>query len=194
MPRFAKSMAVVATILLLAVICGCETDPNLGGLVQSCIVFVPLGPPADGVVAPLSSDTSDCAVAEVELVVTGIDDIWSTSFEVDYPSGISQIFFDVVDVSDSFLGSDAVVVIQEDPLGHVEIGVTRVDTGNNIGVTPTPGNDVLARIAFLRFSSSGSGDVIFSNANLSQRSSPDPGTPIPVDPPVPFVNGILSIN
>jgi hypothetical protein len=132
-------------------------------------------------------------VAEVELVVTGIADVWSTSFEVDYPSGIAFVV-QAVDLSDSFLGADALFTILEDPLGHVEIGVTRVDTGSNIGVTPTPGNDVLVRMAFVRFASGGSGDVIFGNANLSQRSTAIPGTPIPVDPPVPFINGMLTIN
>ena len=91
-----KISSATVVLLLLIVSFGCETDPNLGGLVQTCITFVPLAPPADGVVAPLSSDTSDCAVAEVELVVTGVDDIWSAHFEVDYPSGFSQIF-EVVD-------------------------------------------------------------------------------------------------
>jgi len=191
--RLVKTSIVVMTIFMLAVIPACSTDDPVGGLQPVCITFVPDADPTLGEVAPVWSDTSDCAVAEVELVVTGVTDVWSTSFEVDYPSGIAFVV-QAVDLSDSFLGADALFTILEDPLGHVEIGVTRVDTGTNIGVTPTPGNDVLVRMAFVRFASGGSGDVIFGNANLSQRSTAIPGTPIPVDPPVPFIDGMLTIN
>jgi hypothetical protein len=135
----------------------------------------------------------------VDFVVTGVTDVWSVYFEIDYPSGFSQILptQDLSEaVSNSFLGSDAVVVIEEEPLGHAEVAVTRLDTAHDRGATPTDTDNVLLRLGFARFATGGQGAVGFSDANLSLRPPPDPDPvpPAPADPPVPFVDGTLVIN
>ena len=70
-------------------------------------------------------------------------------------------------------------------------GVTRVDS-NNGGVTPDEMNNILLKVAFFRFVSSGSGALSFNDAKLKIVAIPgDP--PVDADPAVPFRGGTLMI-
>jgi hypothetical protein len=186
----------VLVVLVLAVVlvasAGCETDDSVGGLTPSCITFIPVKDPTAGEVTSVWGSESTCERVEVELVVSGVDDIWSAEFEVHYPVGIAQ--FVSVQAGDSFLlegTSTLLVEAQEITAGLVEIGVSRVDSQNNIGVTPTT-NTLLARLVFFRITSSGAGDVTLQDANLTKvENLGDP--PTPFDPAIEFSAGEIFI-
>lgn len=176
-------MAVLALAVLLAASAGCQTNDSVGGLTPSCITFIPVKDSTPGEVTSVWGSESTCETAEVELVVSGVSDIWSAEFEVHYPVGISQFF--KVDAADSFLvegTSTLLVEAQEITAGVVEIGVSRVDSQNNVGVTPTT-NTLLARLVFFRIASGGSGDVTLEDANLTKVENLG-------DPPTPFAPAI----
>jgi hypothetical protein len=142
-------------------------------------------------------------VAVVDLIVSGIDDVWSAQFEIVHPNLIQQLF---IDTQPSFLTSDGnipIVTLQvvEPPPDEVptnvrsEAGITRTDDGSNIGIDATdPDMNLLAQILFVRLGTAGAGELLFEDANLSQRSSPDPGEPVPLNPPVPFRGGTLVVD
>jgi hypothetical protein len=193
-----KISSVAALVFLLALAPGCETDEATGGLIPTCIQFIPDQDPTPGVATLAVDDTlSDCDAAVVELVVTGVDKVWGVSFELNYPAGIAQILptqtGHLVDVSTSFLGSESqlLIVTEEDPLGLVEIGVTRSNAAFDEGKDPDDLVDpVLLRMGFARLTSSGSGNVTFSDATLWIRELD--AEPVP-DPVVQFSGGTLVI-
>jgi len=185
-------------LLLLALLCaaaGCSPNDNLGGLVPTCISFTPATTPTAGEVVAVSSDLSDCDTAVIELAVSGVDNLWGISFEMDYPSGISQVF-PFVDVSTSVLGDQAKLIffLDEDPLGHIEVGVSRnnlyFDQGLPMADLDT--NPVVLRLGFQRFATGGSGDAEFTmgTTSLSFRQAGQEPT---FDDTIPFSGGSLFI-
>ena len=190
--KWRRVLALSGLMLLLAPGWGCEDDTDLG-LGVSCITFVPDAVPTDGeVVARLGAESS-CDVVVVELVVTGVPDVFAASFEIDFPQEFSAISVNL-DVADSFLGPDLIQELQEISPGVVEGGVSRVGVKMG-GVTPDENNNLLFKVGFLRFASSGSGALSFNDANL-QIVEQDPGQDPEVanaDPVIPFRGGTLMV-
>ena len=198
----AKLTTLLALVFVLGLATGCESDEP-AGLSPVCIEFVSDLEPVSGEVVAVRNEGSVCDTAVVDLIVSGIDDVWSAQFEIVHPDLISQVF---VDVADSFLTSDGntpIVTVQivEPPPDQtpttirIEVGITRTDNGSNIGIDATdPDQNLLARIFFVRSGLAGAGELLFEDANLNQRSSPIPGEPVPVNPPVPFRGGSLVVN
>jgi len=187
-------------LLLLAVLCavaGCSPKDNLGGLNPTCIYFN-AGTPAAVEVVAVVSDLSDCNTAVIELVVTGVDNLWGVSFELDYPSGISQVF--PIDVTTSVLGAEPELIynLEEDPLGHIEVGVSRSNVFFDRGVpmADLDANPVLLRLGFRQLTTGGSGNVTFTmgTTSLSFREPPDPDPQeVTFDDTIPFTGGSLFI-
>jgi hypothetical protein len=184
--------ATLAVCVLLAVAPGCNDDSGSSGLTASCITFIPAQGATPGEVTSVWGSESTCDTVEVELEVSGVDDIWSAEFEVVYPVSVSQ--FLALSTGDSFLleGTDTLVLeAQEIVPGRVEIGVSRVDSSSLVGVTPTD-NTHLCRLIFRRFASGGGGDVTLEDANLSRVVNlGDP--PTPFDPAIVFSGGTFFI-
>ncbi len=187
--QWRRGLALSGLLLLLILAWGCEDDSDLG-LGLSCITFVPNAVPTDGEVVAQRSADSGCDVVVVELVVTGVADVFAASFEIDFPDEFTLISQDL-DVTDSFLGENLFQELQEVSPGTAVGGVTRVDS-NNGGVTPDDTNNILLKVAFLRFVNSGSGALSFNDANLEIVANPgDP--PVAAVPAVPFRGGTLMI-
>ncbi len=184
--KWRRGLALSGLLLLLVLGSGCEDDSDLG-LGLSCITFVPNAVPTDGEVVAQRSADSGCDVVVVELVVTGVADVFAANFEIDFPNEFALISQDL-DVSESFLGDDAIQVLEEISPGIGEAGVTRVDT-NSGGVTPDDTNNILVKMAFLRFVSSGSGALLLNDANLILAGTP----PVGAVPALPFRGGTLMI-
>jgi len=166
-PGPAARRAIGATCLLLLVFFGCSTDDS-GGLDDSCLAFVPSQQRTDGEVTAVLAADSSCDLAILELVVTGVSDVWSVQFELDYPIALSQFAF--IDTASSFLVDDGTPPLfhaEDNPLGHLVVGVSRQNTGSNTGVTPTEDDNVLVRLGFVRFANSGEGLLMFMNPSLS---------------------------
>ena len=198
--KWRRGLALSGLLLLLVLSWGCEDDTTLG-LGVSCITFVPETDPTGGEVVAQRSSDSGCDVVVVELVVTGVDDVHSASFEIDFPDEISLISQDL-DVTDSFLsdleerdaGDDLEQFLDEVPpdSGIAVGGVTR--QGPEAGVTPDDDNNILLKVAFFGFVNSGSGALSFIDAdsNLQIRATEgDP--PVAAVPAVPFRGGTLMI-
>lgn len=183
-----RALAALAVAVLLATSSGCETDDSVGGLQPSCLTFISVKDPTPGEVTSVWGSESTCTFMEVELVVSGVSDIWSAQFEVHYPAGISD--FAALDLSDSFLLEGATNLLRnvsQIDAGLVEIGITRDASENIAGVTPDPdGNTVLARLIFQRFTSSGEGDMTLEDATLSTVANPGDQ---PTEISVPFSGG-----
>jgi hypothetical protein len=178
-----RALAALALTVSLAVSTGCHTADSVGGLTPSCIRFVPAKDPTSGEVTAREGAGSTCGTAEVELVVSGVDAIWSAEFEVRFPLGITRVFNDT---GDSFLRdgtSTLLVQATEITPGLLEIGVSRVDSENNAGVTPTADDMVLIRLFFTDVLSNGDGPMTLEDANLTQVVNPG-------DIPTPFVPAI----
>ncbi len=187
--KWRRPLALSGLVLLLALCGGCEDDEGLG-LDASCVAFIPDSVPTPGEVVAQVGEDSSCEIVIIELIVTGVDDIWGASFEPIYPGGTVLISQDI-DLEGSFLGEDAFQELVEISPGVAEAGITRVDNTVNTGVTPDDDN-LLARFAFLRIAASGSGPLTFEDADLSIRAGP--GEPV-TDPIIPIVfrGGTLSI-
>ncbi len=187
--KWRRGLALSGLLLLLILGSGCEDDSDLG-LGLSCITFVPNAVPTDGEVVAQRSADSGCDVVIVELVVTGVSNVHAANFKIDFPNEFSLISQDL-DVTDSFLGDDLLQELQEVAPGIAVGGVSRVDS-NNGGVTPDEMNNILLKVAFFRFVSSGSGALSFNDAKLKIVAIPgDP--PVDADPAVPFHGGTLMI-
>ncbi len=184
--KWRRGLALSGLLLLLVLGSGCEDDSDLG-LGVSCITFVPDAVPTAGEVVARLAANSSCDIAVVELVVTGVADVFGASFEIEYPNQMALLAQDL-DVTESFLGDDAIQVLEEISPGIGEAGVTRVDT-NSGGVTPDDTNNILVKMAFLRFVSSGSGALHLNDANLILAGTP----PVGAVPAVPFRGGTLMI-
>jgi hypothetical protein len=187
--------ALTALVLLGALLwaTGCSTDENSAGLAPNCISFVPdIGddPPPSGEVTALFGPDSTCNTLDLQLVVSGVDDIFSAQFEIVYPTGIAQVF--QVDLNGSFLFEDGVTPLLNFDVvnGRAEIGFTRQDT-NNGGVTPPVDNTLLAVVRFARIATTSSGTLSFEDATLSVL--PDPAGP-PVEVTVPFNGGVIAVD
>jgi hypothetical protein len=114
--------------------------------------------------------------------------VWSASFTVEYPAGISQ--FVQVETADGFLFEDGVAPIVnagEIVPGRVVIGLSRTDSATNAGIVPTT-NTLLARLVFFRAANGGEGAVELTEANLSIVATPG-DIPTQAVPAVPFVGG-----
>ncbi len=183
--KWRRGLALSGLLLLLVLSWGCEDDSDLG-LGLSCITFVPDAVPTDGEVVAQRSSDSGCDVVVVELVVTGVPEVFGASFEIDFPEEISLISQDL-DVTDSFLGDDLFQELQEVSPGTAEGAVTRVGS-EEVGATPSDTDNILLKVAFFRFVSSGSGALSFNDANLILA-----GAPPVADPTVPFRGGTLMI-
>ncbi len=187
--KWRRGLALSGLLLLLVLSWGCEDDSTLG-LGVSCITFVPDTVPTDGEVVAQRSDDSGCDVVVVELVVTGVTDVFAASFEIDFPQAFALISQDL-DVTDSFLGDDLFQELQEVSPGTAEGAVTRVGS-EEVGATPSATDNILLKVAFFRFVSSGSGALSFNDAKLKIVAIPgDP--PVDADPAVPFRGGTLMI-
>jgi hypothetical protein len=188
----ARVLATLAVCALLAVSPGCNDDSGSSGLVASCIRFDREKPPTSGEVTSVWGSESTCDTVEVELVVSGVADIWSAEFEVVYPVGISQ--YAGLSVGDSFLleGTDTLFFEGDEIVpGRVEIGVSRVDSSSIVGVTPTD-NTLLCRLIFRRITSGGGGEVTLEDANLTKVENLG-YQPTPFDPAIEFSGGTFFI-
>lgn len=184
--------ALVAVVTLAA---GCSTDDDIGGFSVSCLTFIPAEVPTTGEVTSVWGLESTCSQTEVELVVTGVDDIWSASFEVDYPEELMG--FAAVQTGDSFLredGADVSFIVQENPPGSglLEIGISRVDTLVNKGISPTEDNPLLIRLVFIRFASGGTGEFLIQDAKLKKVENVG-DLESDFDPPIVFSGGTFAI-
>jgi len=186
--KWRRGLALAGLLLLLVFAAGCEDDDTLG-LGVTCITFVPDAVPTAGEVVARRAAESDCDVVVVELIVTGVENVYATNFDIDYPQQFALISQNLV-VSDSFLGTDLIQNLDEVPPGSGMVvgGLTR-QGDVTIGVTPDDTNNILFKVGFVGFTISGSEALTFNDANLIIAGIPPTGS----IPAIPFRGGTLMI-
>lgn len=178
-PRRAAFLAPAVTLLLL-VGQGCGGDGGSGVSENACIEFTAASSSASGNVITRASADSTCSLLVLEVVATGIDDVWALSTSVSYDSTIAA--FDGWSTDGSILaqgGAQVVTNIGVTDTGLLTVGVSRVDAES--GVDIDAGGGVLVELRFAPLSSTtGSGALGLSDECLLDSGTVDTGpAPIP---------------
>jgi len=106
---------------------------------ELCVDFTPAVQPVQGrVTAQLGVDSS-CQIAEIEIVVTGVDDVFAFTSTITYDIDVvSYIGYSLDGSALQSDGADVVVDIEEEELGTLTVGATRLSqTGVDV-VETTP--------------------------------------------------------
>ncbi len=159
----------------MGVLIGGSLSPGCGGgggvvTPTVCIAFAPGSAPAPGTIVAAQTSTGACDLVSIDLLVTGVTDIFAASFTVDYDQSIAS--YDRVSTSGSLLASDGrtVEVLEDRRSGHVTIGLTR--RGATTGIDAA-GTALLVRLFFLKAgTAAGSGSLGFSNTKLLGSETP----------------------
>jgi hypothetical protein len=181
---------LVALFLLLSLsgAVGCSSDDDDASV---CIGFSTTETPQAGRVVARPGAGSSCGTAEVELVVTGVTDIYAFGATLVYEANL--VTFVGIEEEGSLLISDGVEVI---PLtggstGSIEISVSRkLDAANpdsETGIDAVAGNDLLIRLLFAP-RAGGTATLAFENTELLGSEQP------PVSKPgITWVGGSLTV-
>ncbi len=170
--------------MLVALSLPVSAAPGCGGggtpaAAPRCATFTPAAMPAAGTVTTESDLSSTCDIVKLNVMVTGVDNVWSAGFKVRYPSNLLT-FLDADDTN-SILGKDGtpldtLLVLPPIPVpgtdfSEVTVGITRSSStapGVNIGATP----ELLIQLLFSRGSGTGSGSITYLNEKLEDAQSP----------------------
>ena len=149
---------------------GCGSSGG-GGVMTPTIVLTYVPAPGTGLatVSTASGAGSTDGMAEVEIYVTGVLDVFTASFTLSFDAA-SVAFLDF-DVAGSHLASDGTTIqpiVQQLQSGELTVGLTRLGaTGIDFN-----GTQLLMRIRFVRAASSGTSTLTFSNNNLLDAMAP----------------------
>jgi len=166
---------------------GCGGDDPPAPISDVCVEFAPNQAPAAGTLTPVMVEDSTCEKIFIDLIATGVDDVFSMDTVLTYDSTVVR--FRGWSNSNSFLRSDGAQVatlINENAIGEITIGTSRVlvDTGVDI-----VGSETLLRLEFdIGRDTSATGDVALRQDCL--LGSEDPPQP---RPGVTCVGGTLTV-
>ena len=123
---------VALAALVLGSAGGCAgkgEDSKKSGGTSTCVSYEASQSPSPGSVGAQEGAGSRCSQAEVEILVTDVSDVFAVSFVATFSSSVVR--YDGYSDSGSFLGDDgtSLVVVVDESVGRVEIGVTRVGVG-----------------------------------------------------------------
>ncbi len=140
------------------------------------LTYVPAPGTGLATVSTASGAGSTDGMAEVEIYVTGVLDVFTASFTLSFDAA-SVAFLDF-DVAGSHLGSDGATIqpiVQQTQSGELTVGLTR------LGATATGidfnGTQLLMRIRFVRAASSGTSTLTFGNNDLLDAMAPPQSIP-----------------
>ena len=171
-----RRILIVAGIFLAASSALCCGGGGGGGggrdvVDPSCLSFTAGGTPNPSTVIATESAASTCEVAQLDVRITGVDDVYAGSFTVSYDA--AMVSYEGTSLSGSILNEDgaAVEVIENEGAGSVTIGLTRigVDTGVDFDTT---GTLITLIFRILPSAGSGSGGLTFSNGELVGSETP----------------------
>ena len=175
-------------LVLLLVSQGCSDDSTGGVLADPCLDYSPSGAAAAGTVTTRLADGSDCLQARVEIVATGVVDVWSLETTVTFdPSVVSWVGHSK---ADSILGSDGTAVaaiISETASGELTVGVTRTAADEGIDIGAEGG--VLVELIFALYSSSTADGLL----TLGEECLTTFGDPPQADPAVTCSGGTFTV-
>jgi len=165
-PVFLAVLALAVLSILVAT--GCKSSG--GGMVAAPTMFTyaPAGGPSPSVTTVLGA-ASTASVAEIEFYVTGVSDVLTASFTLDFnPATVDYMDFDA---AGSHLASDGTMIqplAQLTQPGRVTVGVTRLGaTGIDFNAT-----EFLIKIRFMRGATAGTSPLTFVNNELLDSMAP----------------------
>ncbi len=180
-----RNLRVLPLVLLLALLpLGCDDDEGDSG--DPCIEFTAAAVPAPQTVTAIGGLGSDCDVAVVDLVVTDVDNLFATSFDLAFDA--TRVALVTVSTATSVLTSDGAPILRQVTTigtGQVHVALTRSQVSTGVNVV---GGGTLATITFLRAGTGGTSPLTLSNATLL-----DPGTPPAPIPGIQFRGGTFQI-
>jgi hypothetical protein len=154
---------------------GCGGDDPPAPPAEVCVEFAPDQAPAAGTLTPVMVEDSTCERIFVDLVVTGVDDVFGLDTVLTYDSTVVR--FRGWSSAESLLregGAEVATLVNENVTGEITVGMARVaDTGVDVDATAT-----LIQLQFdIARGTAASGDVSMSADCL--LGSEDPPQPRP---------------
>ena len=189
--KLGRKLLGIAAVLCLIGASGCSSDTTV--FIPSCLFFEGDQAPASGIVVPQTNeDSSSCSLIVVELLVSGVDDIFGAEFTFTYPV-VSTQFIDIVSTTGaSLLDQDGLLLTafaDERTPGEVTVVLTRDGSQTQQGVDADLFDNLLVGLVFFQILNSGEGDLVFV---ANQADLLGPGMP-PVKKNITFVGGTFSI-
>jgi len=163
------------TILLLGILIAasatlaCSGGDSAGGVpLDGGCLDLAAGSPAQDTVS-LGKGTSTCDMLAVDVVVTDVNDVFASSFTLNYDASLAR--FEGSSTTGSLLASDGttVQVLEDAQSGSVTIGLTRVGVANGVNAN---GTRVLVTLMFSTVADAGDAGIAFSNETILGSETP----------------------
>lgn len=172
-----RSALLVLVLFLLLVGQGCSDDSSGGVLTDPCLDFTAAGPAVAGAVTTRLGDESTCTLATLEIVATGIDDVWSLDTTVTFDPAL--VTWTGNSTTGSVLGADGAAVaafIEATASGELTVGISRVAADEGIDIDADGG--VLLTLYFaLNTTVAGTGAFSMGDECLTTVGEPPPVIP-----------------
>jgi hypothetical protein len=161
-----SAIFLLTGLLLLAP--ACSDDPV--ATTELCVEFTAAAQPNAGAVTARLGADSVCAAATVEILATGINDLFAFESVVTYdPDVVSFAGYSTVGSVLEAGGTDVAVVLQELALGELTIGATRV---SDVGVSFV-GTEVVIELFFTQWAQqAASGAIALDEPCLLSNGQP----------------------
>lgn len=168
-------LAFVFAAMLAVPLTGCGSSGGGGVMVPTIMLtYAPAPGTGPARVTTVYGAGSTAVTAVVEIHVTGVLDVLTASFKLNFdPVSVAFLDFDVVG---SHLVSDGAAiqpVVQQTQAGQLTVGLTRLSaTGIDFN-----GTQLLMRIRFVRVATSGTSALTFGNNSLLDSMAPPQSIP-----------------
>ncbi len=163
-----KALPLLMLGLGLVGLAGCSGSSDEGVVTQTCIDFLGSGSQTAGTVVAVQAAGSNCSVVAVDLIVTGVTDVFAAAFTVNFNPAVAS--FDGLNQSGSLLAGGGVqvdVLVDADTPGQVDVGMTR-RAASGVDVA---GSSKLVTLLF-RIVDPGSTSLTFSDPRLTGSETP----------------------
>ena len=131
MVRF-RALRAVIPVVLAAMVAGATPGCGGGGsdpIPTACITFEAAAVPAGSTVVARQASGSTCGMVQVELVLTGVTDVQTVEFKVDFDDSVAS--YEGLSLAGSMLASGGanVNVFEDEAPGQVTINLSRFNSG-----------------------------------------------------------------
>jgi len=124
-----RALRAAFPIALAVIVAGAVPGCSGGGsdpIPTACITFEAAAVPAGSTVVARQASGSTCGMLQVELVLTGVTDVQTVEFKVDFDDSVAS--YEGLSLAGSMLGANVNVFEDEDP-GQVTINLSRFNSG-----------------------------------------------------------------
>jgi len=166
---FLAMAAAALTVLLTATAWGCGGGDDKEPIPTACIFFQAAAAPAGSTVVARQGSGSTCDLLQVELILSGVADVQTVEFKVDYDDSVAR--YEGLSLGGSRLTSDGanVNVFEDEDPGQVSINLSRFNTG--IDFVP---QGTVVRLIFGKATNTdgATGPIAFSDTQIFDSAAP----------------------